>query len=91
VTVSSLPQSVSGAGSAVAAQMLSTGGLSRIARIARIAQPAAVNGAAGIVVAPAGRLWAVIGFTARRSKIVEIDILADPARLRHVDLAVLTG
>ncbi len=53
MTVSSLPQSVSGAGSAVAAQMLSTGGLSRIARIA---QPAAVNGAAGIVVAPAGRL-----------------------------------
>jgi hypothetical protein len=29
------------------------------------------------------------GFTVRRGKIVEIDILADPARLRQLDLAVL--
>jgi hypothetical protein len=30
-----------------------------------------------------------MGFTITRGKIVEIDILADPARLRQLDLAVL--
>jgi RNA polymerase sigma-70 factor, ECF subfamily len=30
-----------------------------------------------------------MGFTVRRGKIVEIDILADPARLRQLDLTVL--
>jgi hypothetical protein len=30
-----------------------------------------------------------MGFTVRGVKIVEIDILADPARLRELDLAVL--
>jgi Sigma-70 region 2 len=51
---------------------------------ARIVQPALVNGAAGVVVAPAGHLSAIIGITVRRGKIVEIDILADPARLRQL-------
>jgi RNA polymerase sigma factor (sigma-70 family) len=59
------------------------------ARLARFAQPALVNGAAGVVVAPQGRPFAVIGFTVAHEKIVEIDILADPARLRRLDLAVL--
>jgi hypothetical protein len=30
-----------------------------------------------------------MGFTVRHGKIVEIDILADPARLRQLDLTVL--
>ncbi len=58
-------------------------------RLARFAQPALVNGAAGLVTAPGGKPYAVMGFTVRRGKIVEIDILADPARLRQFDLAVL--
>jgi RNA polymerase sigma factor (sigma-70 family) len=58
-------------------------------RLARFAQPALVNGAAGVVVAPHGRSFSVMGFTITRGKIVEIDILADPARLRQLDLAVL--
>jgi len=58
-------------------------------RLAPFVQPALVNGAAGVVVAPRGRLFAVMGFTVRGGKIVEIDILADPARLRQVDLALL--
>ena len=52
-------------------------------------RPALVNGAAGLVAfAPDGRLFSVVGFTIRGRKIVEIDVLADPARLRRVDLAV---
>jgi RNA polymerase sigma-70 factor (ECF subfamily) len=55
---------------------------------ARFAQPALVNGAAGAVWAPRGRPRVVFGFTIAHGKIVEIDILADPARLRQLDLAV---
>src|ERR687885_637848 len=56
---------------------------------ARAAQPALVNGAVGVVVAPRGRLLMVLGFTIRRGKIVEIDGVADPEQLRQLDLAVL--
>jgi RNA polymerase sigma-70 factor, ECF subfamily len=52
-------------------------------------RPAVVNGAAGVVVAPRGRPFSVMGFTLRGRKIVEIDILADPERLSDLDLAVL--
>ncbi|MDQ3250207.1 MAG: sigma-70 family RNA polymerase sigma factor [Chloroflexota bacterium] len=56
----------------------------------RAAQPALVNGTVGVVVAPRGRLLMVLGFTITHSKIVTIDVIADPARLRQLDLAVLT-
>src|ERR671911_120086 len=57
-------------------------------RAAPSARPALVNGAAAVV-ASGGRPIAVMGFTVRHGKIVEIDILADPTRLRQLDLAVL--
>jgi RNA polymerase sigma factor (sigma-70 family) len=69
---------------AVAEQVRATGGF---ARFARFAQPVLVNGAAGVVLAPGGRPVAVIGFTITGGKIVEIDVLADPERLRRLDLA----
>jgi hypothetical protein len=56
---------------------------------ARAAQPALVNGTAGAVWAPGGTPRVVFGFTITRGKIVAIDILADPERLRHIDLAIL--
>ena len=59
------------------------------ARLAPFARPALVNGAAGVVVTPRGRPYAVMGFIVQRGKIVAIDALADPARLRQLDLAVL--
>jgi RNA polymerase sigma-70 factor (ECF subfamily) len=71
---------------AVAAQAL-TG--SQSAGAERFIQPALVNGAAGVVVFAGGRPFSVMGFTVTRGKIVAIDILADPARLRQLDLAVL--
>ena len=58
-------------------------------RLAPFAQPALVNGAAGVVVTPGVEPLAVMGFTVRRGKIVEIDVLADPERLRQLDLAIL--
>ena len=60
------------------------------ARLGRFARPVLVNGAAGVVArAPDGQPFSVMGFTVRRGKIVEIDILADLARLRQLDLTVL--
>jgi RNA polymerase sigma-70 factor (ECF subfamily) len=70
---------------AVAAQALS------FAAMAESARPALVNGAAGLVAARHGRPFSVIGFTIRHGRIVEIDILADPERLRRLDLTVLDG
>ena len=57
-------------------------------RRAQFAEPAMVNGAAGLVVAPHGRLFAVLGFRVAGGKIAEIEVVADPARLRQLDLAV---
>lgn len=58
-------------------------------RYARLAQPVLVNGAVGVIAAPKGQPVAVVGFTIRQGKIVEIDILGDPTRLRQLDLSVL--
>src|SRR5215208_3391221 len=61
-------------------------------RLSPFVRPALVNGAAGVVVAPRGQPFAVMSFTVRRGKIVEIDVLADPPRLSGLDLlAVLNG
>jgi hypothetical protein len=56
---------------------------------ARFAEPALVNGAAGAVVAPHGRLRLVLAVTVRDGLIAGYDIIADPARLNQLDLAVL--
>jgi hypothetical protein len=42
-----------------------------------------------VIVAPRGRLLMVLTFTVVQEKIVAIDAIADPARLRQLDLAVL--
>src|SRR6266511_1928522 len=60
------------------------------ARLSPFVRPALVNGVAGVVVAPRGRPYSVMGFTVRGGRIVAIDGLADPERLRRLlDLAVL--
>jgi RNA polymerase sigma factor (sigma-70 family) len=58
-------------------------------RLAPGARRALVNGSPGGVVFVEGRPYAVLGFTVRSGRIVEIDILADPARLARLDLTVL--
>jgi RNA polymerase sigma-70 factor, ECF subfamily len=61
-------------------------------QLAGSARVAVVNGTAGIVAFDLrGRPFSVMGFTVRRGRIVEVDILADPARLRQLDLAFLDG
>ena len=55
----------------------------------RFAEPALVDGAVGIVVAPKGKLALVLRVGVVGDKITEIDIEADPQRLRRFRLAVL--
>jgi RNA polymerase sigma-70 factor (ECF subfamily) len=49
-------------------------------------RPALVNGAAGAVVAPRGRVLSVMAFTVTNGKIAHIDSLVDPERLARLDL-----
>jgi RNA polymerase sigma factor (sigma-70 family) len=64
---------------AVAARVLERG-----SRLAGLARPAIVNGAAGLIVAPGRRPFAVVGFTVVDGRIAEIDVIADPAKLRRL-------
>ena len=60
------------------------------ARLSPFVRPALVNGAAGV----GGATWApssVLAFTVRDGRIVAIDGLADPDRLKELDLTVLDG
>jgi ketosteroid isomerase-like protein len=59
------------------------------ARLSPFVRPALVNGGAGVVVAPGGRPFSVMGFTVGNGRIIEIQGLVDPDRLRRLDLAVL--
>jgi len=78
------PRRVRGAG-AVARQALA------FSVRARFARPALVNGTVAIVVAPGDRVTTILTFTIKLGKITGIEILAEPARLRHLHIADLAG
>jgi RNA polymerase sigma-70 factor, ECF subfamily len=50
---------------------------------------ALINGAAGVVSMRDGEPFSVVAVTVRVDRIVEMDILSDPERVRRLDLAVL--
>jgi RNA polymerase sigma factor (sigma-70 family) len=50
---------------------------------------ALINGAVGLVTRRDGEPFSVTGFTVRGGRIVALDILADPERLRRLDLSLL--
>jgi RNA polymerase sigma-70 factor (ECF subfamily) len=47
-----------------------------------------VNGTIGAVVAPHGRLLLAISITLRDDRVAEYELIADPARLRLLDLSL---
>jgi RNA polymerase sigma-70 factor, ECF subfamily len=55
----------------------------------RYAKLALVNGAVGIIVGSRGQVSIGLAFTIRQGKIVTIDVIADPARVRGLDVAPL--
>jgi RNA polymerase sigma-70 factor (ECF subfamily) len=71
---------------AVAAQAMS------FRRFAESATRVLVNGIpGGIAWAPDGSPFSVLALTVRGGKIIRIDVLADPDRLRQLDLTVVAG
>ena len=56
------------------------------AKLYPFVRPALVNGAAGAVVAPHGRVLSVMAFTVTNGRIARIDALLDPERLAQLDL-----
>jgi RNA polymerase sigma-70 factor (ECF subfamily) len=67
----------------VVRETVTNSGLAQFARIA------VVNGTVGLIVVLRRRLRLVLSFTIRDEKIVEIEVIADPVRLRRAKLSVL--
>jgi RNA polymerase sigma-70 factor (ECF subfamily) len=61
----------------------------RFASLGRFARPVLVNGAPGFLVVRDGESLALMAATVQNDKITEMDILADPVRLRQLDLVGL--
>ena len=57
--------------------------------MARLTQPALVDGAIGVVVAPQGRLSRALTFKIANGKITEIEVIGDPARLGELDVSIV--
>jgi RNA polymerase sigma-70 factor (ECF subfamily) len=60
-----------------------------LGRLSRFAVPALVNGQVGLVVAPHGRLLRALTVTVAGGRIAGYEVIADPARLARLELAVL--
>ncbi|MEV5599790.1 sigma-70 family RNA polymerase sigma factor [Streptomyces sp. NPDC052496] len=58
-------------------------------RDAHVAEPVLIDGVVGIAVAPYGRLRLALTVTTARERITGYELIADPNRLRQLDLAVL--
>ena len=56
----------------------------------RFVQMALINGSVGLILAPRGKLVRVVTFTFANDKVTQLDTIGDPARLRELDLAVLS-
>lgn len=52
-------------------------------------EPALIDGTVGLVWAPHGKLRRVVRFRFAQDRIAEVEIIADPERLRDLDLALL--
>jgi RNA polymerase sigma-70 factor (ECF subfamily) len=58
---------------------------------ARAAQLALIDGAAGLVWAQRGQPRVAFGFTIANGRITQIELVADPERLRQLDLRIVDG
>jgi RNA polymerase sigma-70 factor (ECF subfamily) len=57
--------------------------------LARLTQPALVDGAIGVVVALRGRLVRALRFTIANGRITEIEVIGNPARLGELDVSIV--
>lgn len=78
-------------GAAAVARQARIGLRAIVARPVVHLRPALVNGAAGVVVTLGERPMTVMGFTVAGGRILEIDAIADPERVRRIAAAVFAG
>jgi RNA polymerase sigma-70 factor (ECF subfamily) len=69
-------------GPVVGAEAVARTALAGGRRFAGLAEPAVVNGSAGVIVASGDRVIGVAGMTIVGDRIIEIDLVTDPAKLR---------
>ena len=55
----------------------------------RFVQPALINGSVGVIFAPRGKLSRALIFTFANAKVLQVEVIGDPARLRELEIAVL--
>jgi len=65
------------------------GATAEFSRFARFVQPALVDGSAGLVFAPGGKLSRALSFTVANGKITQVEIITDRDRLQQLDLSLL--
>lgn len=58
------------------------------ARVARFCRVASLDGKPGFVMAPRGRLARAVIFSFTGDKIASIEVIADPARLAHINVSI---
>ena len=58
-------------------------------RFARFNRAVLINGRVGVVLAPRGRLTRALTLRIESGKILEVEVIADPARLARLEIAVL--
>jgi RNA polymerase sigma-70 factor (ECF subfamily) len=57
--------------------------------LAQLTQRALVDGAVAVVVAPRGKLVRALRFTFANGRIVEIEVIGNPARLDELDVVIV--
>jgi RNA polymerase sigma-70 factor, ECF subfamily len=55
----------------------------------RFVQPALIDGAVGVILAPRGKLARALTFTFVNDRVTLVEAIGDPARLRELDIALL--
>jgi RNA polymerase sigma-70 factor (ECF subfamily) len=60
-----------------------------LSRGLRFVQPALIDGSVGLIFAPRGTLSRALTFTFANAKVARVEVLADPARLRELEIAAL--
>src|SRR5688572_8400418 len=57
-----------------------------LSRGLQFVQPAVINGSAGLVLAPRGKLSKVLTFTFANATVTRVEVIGDPARLRELEI-----
>jgi len=55
----------------------------------RFVQPALIDGAVGVILAPRGKLARALTFTFVNDRVMRVEAIGDRARLRELDIALL--